>query len=330
MAREALVDVTKSGSSAFAAGGGGSPGGTVDQIQANNGAGGFAGLANVAGHGGDLILTGTTPTTPPAGSLKHFVKNVAGRILPAVVGSSGLDVSLQPHIGRNKIGRWTPGGNATTAPLGDGITAPTAIGTATARNVATTNLLNSMRRLGYVSAATAAALCGIRTGVAQFWRGNAANLGGFHFITRFAISDAATVAGARMFVGLSATVAAPTNVEPNTLANTVGVAQISTSTNLQIITRDATAAQTIDLGVNFPCVAALGHVYELALFAPPGGSSIGYRVENLSTGSVAQDTLTTNIPVNTTLMGITMWRTNNASNVSVGLDLISMYVETDY
>lgn len=308
----------------------GSPGGAVDQVQVNNGAGAFAGLANVKGHGGDLILTGVTPTTPPAGAIKLFVKNNAGRMLAAIVGPSGLDVSLQSHLGRNKIGRWMPGGNATTAPLGDGITAPTATGTATARSVATTNMLTSMRRLGYVSAATAAALCGVRTGVAQFWRGNSANLGGFHFIARFAVSDAATVAAARMFVGFSGTVAAPTNVEPNTINNSVGIGQISTSTNLQIITRDATAAQTIDLGLNFPCNTLSADVYELALFAAPNGSTIGYRVERLNTGAVSEGTLSTNLPVATTLMGITMWRTNNATPLAVGFDLVSMYVETDF
>ena len=233
-------------------------------------------------------------------------------------------------LARNRIGTWRPIGNATTAPLADGIAAPTATGTATARNVATTNLATSLRRLGYVSAATAGSLAGPRMAAAQFWRGNAANLGGFFFVTRFVVSDAAAVTGARMFVGLSATTGAPTNVEPNTVNNVVGVAQISTSNNLQIVTRDGTTAQTIDLGVNFPANTLSADAYELALFAPPNGTTIGYRVERLGTANVAEGTLSTNLPVSTTLMGIQMWRCNNATALAVGLDLVNLYIETDY
>ena len=271
----------------------------------------------------------TTPATPTTG-LKLWPKSMAGTRLLYAIEPSGKSWPIQPHTARQRIGRWNPIGNATTAPLADGIAAPSTTGTATARNIATTNILTQMRRLGYVSAATAASLAGARLAAAQFWRGNAADRGGFKFIARFATSDAAAVAGARMFVGLSATTGAPTNVEPNTVNNSVGVGQISTSNNLQIITRDGATAQTIDLGANFPANTLSADAYELMLYSAPNGTTIGYRVERLGTAFVAEGTLSTNLPVNTTLMGIQMWRCNNATALAVGIDLVQLYIETDY
>ena len=309
-----------------ASGGGGSPSG---QIQYNN-AGAFGGAAGAVIDGGDLLLLGSTPATPPASSVKLFRKPLAGRQMPAALGPNGLAMVFQPLMAQKRVGLWRPHGNATTAPTAEGIAAPTATGTATARNVATTNLLTSMRRLGYVSAATAGSLSGARLAAAQFWRGNAANLGGFFAVCRFGVSDAAAVSGARMFVGFSASTGAPTNVEPNTIANSIGVGQISTSNNLQLITRDATTAQTIDLGASFPANTLSADAYELTLSAAPNGADVGYRVERVNTGDVAEGTLTTNLPVNTALLGWQMWRTNNATALAVGLDLVNFYIETDY
>ena len=65
-----------------------------------------------------------------------FAVNLAGRIMLKMMEPSGLDVTLQPHLVRNKVARWNPPGNAATLPGVDGSGAPTALGTATARNVA--------------------------------------------------------------------------------------------------------------------------------------------------------------------------------------------------
>ena len=271
----------------------------------------------------------SAPTTPASG-LKTWARKLAGRRFAYVTEPSGELWPLQSHIGRQRVGRWNPIGNATTAPSGDGIAAPTATGTATARNVAATNMATAARRLGYVSASTAGSLAGVRSSAAQYWRGNAAGLGGFLFICRFVTSDAAIVAGARAFVGLSADTAAPTNVEPNTINNSVGAAVLSASGNLQIVTRDGATAQTIDLGAGFPGNSLSADLYELMLYAPPNGTTIDYRVERLNNGNVAEGTLTTNLPGSTTLLCPKLWRCNNATALAVGIDLVHLYIETSY
>lgn len=283
-----------------------------------------------------LYLTSTTDPSTPSGQIVVYSKSVGGRLMPKFKGPTGIDSPLQPFLGQNKIGIWNPPGNATTVPGVFGYTAYTVVGTATARNIATTNLTTRMRRLGYVSAATVGSLVSLRQPAAQISTGNGNGIGGFHKIVRFAISDAATVAGARMFVGISSSVSAPTNVEPSTLTQCVGVGHGASDTNLKIFYGGSSAQTPIDLGSNFPITAGTVESYELILFSPPNENSvIKYKVTRLGTSHVAEGTLSgtpgTTTPIYTTLLSY-FWgyRTNNATALAVGLDLISDYIETDY
>jgi hypothetical protein len=323
-------------------GGGGSatPAGSSTQIQ-YNGAGAFAGATYVTIDNNDLtILENTAPVTPTAG-VKLFAKKLANRMMLASVGPSGLDAVLQPSLWRQKVAIWMPPGNATTAPGVFGISAPTAVGTATSRSVATTNLLTRTRRIGYVSSTSVGQFAGIYSSNAQYTTGDGTGLGGFFYAMRFAITDAAAVAGARTFVGMSSSTSAPTNVEPNTLTNSIGVAQLSTdSTQLYIVYGGSTAQTAIALGTNFPPMngtgATNGIAYDLTLFAPPSSNGVvHYRLERLGTTFVASGTLTpttvgTQTPASSTLMAMRAWRGNNATALAVGLDILGFYIETDY
>ena len=87
------------------------------------------------------LFSTANPSTPIKTRAKLFLKRIAGRMMPAAVGPSQMDYTMQPSIWRQKIGRWNPPGSATTLPGVDGMAAPTASGTATTRAIATTNLL---------------------------------------------------------------------------------------------------------------------------------------------------------------------------------------------
>ena len=270
-----------------------------------------------------------SPTVPSDGYGTIFIKKIGGRIMAAQVGPSGLDTTLQANLGGNKVAMWMPPGGSTTVPGIFGMAALTATGTATARTVATTNLLSRMTRLGYVSAATAGALAGAREAVAKFTTGAGPGLGGFFARYRFGVSDPAVVAGARMFIGLDAATAAPTNVEPSTKVNCIGVAQISTSSNLNIVYGNATAKTPIDLGANFPANTA-ADAYELNLFSPPAGG-VHWQVRRLNTVFEASGFVSsTEAPSATTLLCHQLWRCNNATALAVGLDVCGIYIETDH
>lgn len=277
-----------------------------------------------------LVLPAAATVPPLAGNLALYATDRGGRMMLAQMGPSGPDTTLQPSLGGSKIALWMPPGGSAAVPGVFGMNALTLVGTATARAIATTGLLTRMTRLGVVSVATAAGFASATEAVAKYTAGAGGVLGGFHLRFRFAVSDPATVAGARMFVGLSNSVAAAANVEPNTLTNSVGLVKLSTSDNLHIYCAGATAGTAIDLGVNFPGHTLSTDVYELSLFSAASNGNISYRVERINTGHVAVGTITTNLPTSATLMCVRAWRTNNATLLAVALDLCGIYVETDY
>lgn len=313
---------------------GGSTGQVLVKTSATNYATSWATASEGGGAAGLLDLTGGTPAAPPADTLRLFRRQIAGRQFPAFIGPSGLDSALQPFLARNKIGVWMPPGNSTVVPGVFGFTAPTITGfTATARTVATNNMFARMRRLGFVTAATAGSVGQWRKGVHQYTTGDGEGLGGFFYVIRFGISDAAFISGARMFMGMRNS-STPTNVEPSTLTQCIGVGHGAADTTLSLF-YGGTAAQTpIPLGENFPCNTQNTDVYELALFAPPAASGVVHcEVTRLNTGHVATATLTgagAVLPSATTLLAPWGYRTNNATALAAGLDVMSAYIETDY
>jgi hypothetical protein len=322
--------------------------GANGQIQYNNGGTALGASANFTWNsstnnmvlggsapGVQVATTAGTPTAPASGSVSLFGRQIAGRQLAAQIGPNGLDSELQPLLARNKVGIWMPPGNATTVPGVLGITAPTVVGTATARTVATTNMATRMRRLGYVSSSVAGSLAEARVAAAQFSASSGSNDGsGFFMVMRWVPSDAAAVSGERNFIGMMNSTAAATNVEPSTLTNAIGVAQLSTdATQLYVVYGGSAAQASIALGTSFPGATLSNTVYELALYAPSGvANTFYYQVTNVTSSVTASGTLTgtaAQIPQSSTLLAPRAWATNNATALAVGFDLCSIYVETD-
>lgn len=143
-----------------------------------------------------------------------------------------------------------------------------------------------------------------------------------------------------MFVGLRSSASPSANVEPSTITNCIGVAKLSTSTNLHIVYGGSAAQAPIDLGANFPAGTLSADAYEIALFAAPNiPNSVGYHVSRLNTDYVAEGTLTAateglQLPMATGFGALMLtpnfYRTNNATALAVGLDICSVYLETDY
>lgn len=236
-----------------AGGGGGTPGGASGEIQFNN-AGAFGGAADVEIEGGQLRLPLiTTPAAPAADGLKLFGRKVGGRMMPAFMGPSGLDSSIQPTFARNKMGIFLPAGNGgADTQLGIVISAT---GTATTENVATTNLFNYMRRRSWrVTTASTTAVAGIRGGALQWTLGGtAAALGGFHLVWRWGPATGVATATHRAFTGMRNTTATPTDVNPSAQTNLFGMGYDSADTNIQFMHNDGTGTATkIDLGAGFP------------------------------------------------------------------------------
>lgn len=296
-------------------------------ITASNSGGGVAAIAlDTYPPIGD---SSTKPSTPTSGTLL-FAKNRAGRRMTAQIGPVGVDYTFQPSLFGNKIGWWTANGNGSTVSTINYGASNT--GALTTRTVASTSFFTQIRRLGFVSATTAGSSAGTRHGIAQFWRGNASGLGGFFFVARFGISRTQT--NYRWLVALSATTAVFSSAEPSTFVNFVGIGQDGTDTNIQFMYNDASGTATkVDLGASWPRPTANTQFYEFRLFIEPNGSTYYYSLENLSPSASAYtegDTGgSTNIPSSTTFLSPQVWINNNAQLAAVGIDVSSIYIETD-
>lgn len=270
---------------------------------------------------------GTSPVTPLSGVVL-FSRLRGGRSLPAYVGPSGLDSSLQPGLFANAVMAWfaQPGGTGTTS---FGLTTPTITGTQTARAIAATNFSTQMRRVATVSATTAAAIAELRGPSAASFLGASAGFGGFYLCVRF-LNDTNASTNDRMFVGM-APVGAATNVDPSTLLNVLGVGFDAADSNFQMMCNDGAGACTkTDLGANF-AKATLTNAYELRIFVPPNSTVVKWSMERLdTTGTLTEGTyLNTNQPATGTLLAPKMFKTNNATAAATALAYSSLYLEKD-
>ena len=283
----------------------------------------------IDGDGVLIAADATTPSSPASSKVTMFGKTLAGRNMLASLGPAGADTVLQAHMGRNKIGWWNSTGNSSSTPINSmGMVVPTFVGTATTRNVANTSFFTMLRRTGVVSATSAGSSSRTSNGQLQFMRGDAAGKGGFFAIFRFGCSDAATVTGARSFVGFAASSIG--NVDPSTILNMIGVGTDAGEANLSIMHNDGSGAATkVALGANFPDHTLSVDAYELVLFCAPNTSTVGYQVTRLNTGDVASGSISTDLPSTTTLMLPQFLRNNGATALAVGQDVISFYVETE-
>lgn len=263
-------------------------------------------------------------------------RSLAGRDFPAMRGGNWGEQAMQGRLDRMSIARWQAVGASSTINAYGG-QAFTAQGTVTSRSPAATNMVTRARRVGAVSASGAGSACGWyfnSLSAAPLWTvGDGSGLGGFFAVMRFAPSDAASVSGARMFVGMATGGSAATNVDPAALTDAVGVAALSGSANLNIVFGGSAAQAPVDLGTSFPANGLSADLYELILSAAPGSADVGWRVERLNTWDVAGGTLSnttpgTTLPAASTFLAPRLWRSNNSTALAVGIDLLSVSIET--
>jgi len=213
--------------------------------------------------------------------------------------------------------------------------APTAVGTATARNWANTSILTRTKRLGYVSASGSTGQLTEAYGAGLQFHGGSATDGGIIFRCLFAVTDGSSVSGARMFVGMAGTASALTNAEPTALTNAIGFAQVAADTNMRVMWNDGSGtASSIDLGTNFPMTD--GTMYEVGFVWQPGASTVQWSVYKVG-GDVAgaseqtffqQGEISSDLPALTQGLAPHVFRTNNAQTAAVAFDLATLNVGT--
>lgn len=235
-----------------------------------------------------------------------------------------LDGRYTPILARGAIASARAVGGATTM-SSNGI-ALTDVGTATAATVATTNVHTMTQRVEYaVTVAATSAVAGFREGANKFARGHAN--GGFHLVSRFGPSrGTASNATRRMFVGFTSSVANPTDVNPSTINDCLGVGADAADTNWQIMHRTgAGSVVKVDTGIA-KSAADNTEMYELEMLNAPGGSTVDFKFTRLATGVSFEHTATADLPSATTLLSARGWASVGGTNSVIGMSLGSLYI----
>lgn len=274
------------------------------------------------------ILPGLSaaPSPPPAGKASVYARTRAGAPWIDVMRPSGRDFPLQPHFGVNRIANWSP--SVTTTITTEGLPL-TSVGTVSHPTLAATNLAASMRRWRLTSAAVVDSVADQRSAGWACWRGNAAGLGGWTYVTRISLTTLqATGMG---FFGLyGSTAALAVTLTLATVVNCIGIGfQRGTHANWQLVVNDGTGAPTLtDMGAAF--AIATGGVLTLFIAAPPNGSSVWVRAVNEVTGAVFEQEITADLPANTQFLSPRLYLNTGATAAAVAYDCAGLYLETDY
>lgn len=280
----------------------------------------------------------TNPATPIADMMLLYARKIAGRIMPKWTPPSGVDAVVQPSLFGNRIVTYAPatgtiGTGVGLAPLWTALGTvlhPTPSSTAPARS-------NQMKRTRFANIATTAQQeLGIRNAVAseqQFWRGNAAGLGGFFYAARFIVElyPAATV---RIFAGLTAAPATGVVISDTVLANTCGLWHDTTDPStgsgaFSFVSKDATTASKTAIVLTNAIVA--GNSYDFFMFCAPFGTTLYYRLDDIVNNVTYEGSKTTNLPVNTAFMQPQLAMSNGANGTvtTTAIGISGLYVESD-
>lgn len=153
-------------------------------------------------------------------------------------------------------------------------------------------------------------------------------VGGFNIRMSFGVGQGATLPNHRMFIGLYNSFSAPTDTNPSTYTDIIGIGYDSGDANVQVMHNDGSGTATkINLGSSFPKPTASNtNFYDLTLVSDASGSgAVAYTVVAQPSGATATGTISTNLPSTSTTL--TWWTqvsaggTGDAVSIAVfGLD----------
>jgi hypothetical protein len=210
----------------------------------------------------------------------------------------------------------------------------TATGTATLFTPAPTSIASQQLRVDYlVTTAAATAVAGFRGSNGMgIWRGNGAGLGGFRFRCRWTNATGAATATNRCFVGLRNSTGAPTDVEPSTLLNMIGMGWDAADANIQLMSNDGAGVATkTDLGASFAVPATdRSAVYEIELVALPNDTVITYKITNVVNGAVATGTVSADLPASNGFLAPLGYMSVGGTSSVIGIGLCWLTIESDY
>lgn len=276
-----------------------------------------------------LDTQSSNPSTPASGGLLF---GTAAWAKPSLrwLNSDGAYSLLQSHLATNGVVLWQASGSSTGI-TNMGNQAMGSTGTATAAAWAGT-VYGQVRKIEYlVTVASTTAVAGLRGPNTQWYRGDAAGRGGFHFVGVGGPALGCTNSSHRFYMGFRATNAAPTDADPSGFLNCVGIGYDSADTELQILHNDAAGSATkVALGASFPKPTADRSVlYAASFYCPANASYIDYTVQEMVSGAVASGRITTDLVPNTTALCPHISMSVGGVSSTVGIAFSKFYLEQD-
>jgi len=291
---------------------------------------------------GELTLPDVaSPATPAPGNINLFGTDILGIMRLGFEGPDGKLHLIQNDLGEFSVNHWQPAPGLGSI-VGINSLNQIAIGTPTSRGIVANNLHWMLPRTEFlVGTASTSAIAGLRGNssqkIARIGR-DANSPGGFLLRYVWGPASGAATPTTRAFCGMEATAAAPTDVEPSSRVNFVGMAWDAADTNIQLMHNDGAGAATkIDLGPGFPVPTTnQDTVYELQLYSPDDTTQmVSYRVIRYATNdktiaAEATGTITSNLPaVTTTLAPMCIMSVGGTSSV-IGVAVMGVLVAREY
>lgn len=294
--------------------------------------GGATGLTAATGR---TSLGGTTVgqnlfTLANPSAVRYLRINADNTVSTRTLDEQRVDLNAAIQGGSTRV-KWHIGNGNGTGVVTVGWTI-TAVGTATAVNVATTNRHTQSPGIEYlVTVASTTAIAGWRETQTQNFLGNTSGSGGFIFICRFGPATGVSTTTNRCFTGMGSSAAAPTDVNPSTILNQIGAGWDDGDVNIQFMSNDGSGSATkIDLGIPVPTVDRTS-LYELKMVAQPNSSTITYTFTDLASGgSTVTGSTSTDMPAANTLLAAKGWMSVGGTSSVIGYKLSSVWVESNF
>lgn len=269
-------------------------------------------------------------TNPSSGAVRAYGDLAGGRAQVHVRRPSHRANFIQNYLGRNRAILATAQGDTTTIDTAGASFLTT--GTVTAAVTDSASLIASQRRVDLLRTSAATNnVAGIYASAAQFYRGDAADRGGFYMAFRWGVATG-QAGTTRAFCGVSSVTSAPTDADPSGIANIVGMGWDSADSEIQIMHRTGTGT-TQKYGLYsgiWPVPTADNSVFFLfELYCPPNGSGISWRIEDPVTGAYDFGTFFTDIPADNTMLAPRIYQSVGGVNSVIGMTFMNFYAESD-
>ena len=281
-------------------------------------------LGNLTNAGSDgITITGGTNAINGAGV--EIFQQVANATQNGYLSSTDWNTfnsaNFIPKLSSTETYRGITINNNSTTVVADGGVTMSVTGSTLAQSVASTNLATKQIRLRYYNSTVSGGRYAGNRGSALLWYIH----GGFRYVCDFNISDTSYSSSCQQFYGLGGQTGdlgygGVAGVLVSTLFNIIGIGNEVGDTNLQVFHNSASGTATkIDLGVNFPANRTVGAistiVYSIQIYNEPMSTEVKYEVKNNENGSVANGTISTNLPL--TSQGLNFFASRTMGNPSV-------------